>query len=95
MPAWSWTPVRLRVLAALVEADSLVWPQDLARSLDIPYGTVYDTLRRAYDVGWAVGITRKVSPSRPARVLYRLTEQGRAEAPALLRQADTDTSKET
>lgn len=82
--SWSWTPVRLRVLAALVEADAPVWPLDLAKQLGVSYSTVYDTLRRIYDLGWTVGDTQEPTPGRPARVLYRLTSLGYKEAPALL-----------
>lgn len=89
----TWTPVRRRVLAALVEADGLVWPLDLANALKVPYGTVYDTLRRIYDLGWAVGVTGPRSASRPPRVGYRLTEQGREHAPALVAQFNDE--KET
>lgn len=81
---WKWTPVRLRILAALVEADAPVWPLDLAARLGVSHGTVYGTLRMVYDLGWAVGITEEPMPGRPPRVSYRLTEQGRTEAPALL-----------
>lgn len=90
---WSWTPPRRRVLATLVEADSPVWPVDLARQLGIPYGTVYSALRKIYDLGWAVGTTQPVTPGRPPRVVYRLTSQGREHAPALLSLCDND--KET
>lgn len=90
---WSWTPPRRRVLAALTEADSPVWPVDLARQLGIPYGTVYSALRKIYDLGWAVGITQPGTPGHPPRVVYRLTAQGREHAPALLRQFDNE--KET
>ena len=81
---WTWTPRRLRILAALVEADAPVWPMDLATRIGLPYNTVYDTLRKFYDLGWAVGDTQPRAAGRPPRVLYRLTSLGRKEAPALL-----------
>lgn len=82
--AMRWTPVRLRVLRLLFNAGEPVWPVELAHSARIPYGTVYDTFRRLYDLGWAVGVTEPKSGRGPDRVLYRLTAEGRAKAPALL-----------
>lgn len=79
-----WTKPRLRVLHTLSHADKPLWAVGMARSLAMPYGTVYDTLRRLYDMGWAVGITEKDHKGRPARVLYRLTETGREQAASLL-----------
>jgi DNA-binding PadR family transcriptional regulator len=82
---FTWTRPRLRVLRALSTADSPLWAVELARTLGMSHGTVYDTFRRLYDVGWAVGITEdNTGKGRPARVMYRLTERGRTEAATLL-----------
>lgn len=85
----TWTRPRLRVLRLLFSADAPVWALDVARSTGISYGTVYDTFRRLYDLGWSVGITTPV-PSRPARVLYRLTTEGRQQAVGLLGESEGD-----
>lgn len=82
----TWTPVRLRIVAILAEANAPLWPLDVARATGIPYSTVYDTLRRLYDLGWAVGVTEKKATGRPARVLYRLTAVGRKEAAELTKE---------
>lgn len=90
---WGWTPTRRRILATLVDAAEPMWPLDLSEQLGIPYGTVYDTLRKIYDLGWVVGVTTPKPGPGPHRVHYRLTAQGREHAPALLRQFDNE--KET
>src|SRR5437868_1691020 len=56
----------------------------VATEIGISYGTVYGTFRQLYDLGWAVGITEEKHPGRPARVLYRPTEEGRKQLAALL-----------
>lgn len=73
----AWTGTKARVLRILLNADEPLWPLDMARSTHIPYGTVYGVCRTLYDLGWAVGVTEVKHPGRPARVLYRLTGEGR------------------
>lgn len=75
---------QLRILRILLNANTPLWPLDVARSTGIPYSTVYDACRRLYDLGWAVGDTEKKTTGRPARVLYRLTTRGRTGAGNLL-----------
>ncbi len=86
----SWTATRLRVLRILAGAGEPLWPLDVARGTGIAYGSVYDTFRRLYDVGWAVGITEdNKGKGRPARVLYRLTKKGRTQAAKILGEETT------
>lgn len=73
----AWTGPKARVLRILADADEPLWPLGLAKDTGMTYGTVYGTCRRLYDRGWAVGITETKHTGRPARVLYRLTEEGR------------------
>lgn len=79
-----WTEPRLKVLRILLNADAPLWALDVARTASLPYGTVYYTFRVLYDRGWAVGDTETTHPGRPARVLYRLTAQGRTEVAKML-----------
>lgn len=78
------TPVRRRILRLLFNADAPLWSVDVAQSQAISHGTVYDTFRKLYDQGWAVGITEAGATGRPPRALYRLTETGRTEAAKIL-----------
>lgn len=79
------TPVQLRILRVLSNADTALWPLHIAHTTRIPYGTVYHAMRLLYDLGWAVGVTADDEDTgRPPRVLYRLTVKGRREAALLL-----------
>jgi predicted ArsR family transcriptional regulator len=79
-----WTEPRLKVLRILFDADAPLWALDVARATGMSHGTVYNTFRVLYDRGWAVGDTETTHPGRPARVLYRLTAQGRTEVAKML-----------
>lgn len=80
-----WTPARLRVLRILFNAGEPLWALDVSKGTGLSYGVVYHSFRVLYDAGWAIGITEdKPRPGRPARVHYRLTAQGRAQARLLL-----------
>ncbi len=80
------TPVQLRVLRLLSNAPTPLWPLHIAHTMRVPYGTVYQAFRHLYGRAWAVGVTeRPATPTgRPARVLYRLTAEGRKQAALLL-----------
>lgn len=79
----TWTGNRRRILRLLATADEPLWALDVARSTGLSHGTVYHTFRILYDLGWAVGVTEREHTGRPPRVLYRLTEQGRAKTEEL------------
>lgn len=84
------TPAQMPVFRILFNADEPLWALAVARSTGIPYGTVYQTFRVLYDLGWVVGVTETANTGRPARVLYRLTKQGREQASALLNTPDKE-----
>ena len=82
---------QLRVLRILFSSAEPLWALAVARSTGMPYGTVYGTFRVLYDHGWAVGDTEKAGDTgRPARVLYRLTGEGRAQAASLLGETEKE-----
>lgn len=81
------SPVRLRIARLLFEAGAPVWSVDLAKAEGIPHGTVYTGFRFLYDLGWAIGVTVP-QEGAPARVLYRLTDEGRKQVAALIEKED-------
>ena len=82
---------QLRVLRILFNSAEPLWALMVARSTGMPYGTVYGTFRVLYAHGWAVGDTDGAGGTgRPARVLYRLTGEGRVQAASLLGETEKE-----
>ena len=94
MTAPTLSAPQLRVLRILFNSAEPLWALAVARSTGIPHGTVYGTFRVLYDHGWAVGDTETSGGTgRPARVLYRLTKEGRAQAATLLGETEKENTR--
>lgn len=74
----------VRLLAVMLEDPAAeYYGFDLGRRIDVLSGTVYPLLRRLEAAGWLESRDEDVDPAeagRPARRLYRLTDEGRSRA---------------
>ncbi len=67
----------------LDEPDAPRYGFDLMRATGLASGTLYVLLGRLQRAGWLVSVKEEIDPvsaGRPARQLYRLTEDGAARA---------------
>lgn len=73
------------VVQVLLGSAGPIWGLALAKAVERAPGTVYPILSRLEDLGWIIGEWEGVSDhSGPRRRYYRLTDEGRAEATALV-----------
>jgi PadR family transcriptional regulator, regulatory protein PadR len=74
--------------AFLVRSSQWRYGYDLSRETDLKAGTLYPILMRLSDAGWLEARWEEPSsPGRPARHMYRLTQDGRAGARAATKDA--------
>lgn len=79
------TAPTLDVVQVLLGSADPIWGLALAKAVERAPGTVYPILSRLEELGWIVGDWEGESDhSGPRRRYYRLTEEGRAEAAALV-----------
>jgi DNA-binding MarR family transcriptional regulator len=79
------TTPTLDVVQVLVGSPEPVWGLALAKAVDRAPGTVYPILSRLEDLGWITGEWEgDTDHSGPRRRYYRLTDEGRAEAAAVI-----------
>jgi DNA-binding MarR family transcriptional regulator len=85
-------PARWILMEALADSGAPVWRRDLAERTGVPYTTVADALRSPVRCGW-VALTKEPHPSGVRgrrRLMYSITEAGRAQL-RMLAQDGTDT----
>ncbi|WEK61542.1 MAG: PadR family transcriptional regulator [Candidatus Microbacterium colombiense] len=79
------TAPTLDVVQVLLGSAEPVWGLALAKAVERAPGTVYPILSRLEDLGWLVGEWEGDSDhTGPRRRYYRLTDEGRAEAAAVI-----------
>jgi PadR family transcriptional regulator PadR len=80
MPSVRMTLAVARVLREFLSDPARArYGYDLMRHTEFPSGKLYPVLTRLVDAGWLVREREDIDPveaGRPARYLYRLTEQG-------------------
>jgi DNA-binding PadR family transcriptional regulator len=79
------TAPTLDVVQVLLGRSDPIWGLALAKAVERAPGTVYPILSRLEDLGWIVGDWEGESDHPgPRRRYYRLTDEGRLEAVALV-----------
>lgn len=81
------TEPTLDVVEVLLHSRDAVWGLAIAKTVDRAPGTIYPILARLEELGWLTGEWEGDSDHPgPRRRLYRLTDDGRAEAAAVVAQ---------